>query len=302
LDEGRLLVVYVHGMKKVRKPAATGSAKRRTGNLRRPGSSGRTAVPLYKHIAVTLADRVRNHELKPGDMLPSETKLREEFNVSRVTVRQAIMELARTGMVTAHQGKGTFVATPTIAQTFEDRTHTLIEAFSAAGVEPEVAIVSLERIAPPPHVAAILESNDERVVRLCRSYAIDNTVVAVTYLFLTLPMSGVAHILAEPENRKQSSYAIIEQRLGIAIGVARHTIKTVFLDDPGAAVLGMRKGDVCLSMDRVTYSEAGKVLQFMQFYYPPGRMSFEITSSRQGPSIELRVSEHRCTADTASAQ
>jgi len=264
-----------------------GGAKLRLENARRPRLNRQAGVPLYKQIALTLADRIRNNELKAGDAMPSEMKLKEEFQVSRVTVRQAIAELARTGNVTARQGKGTFVTVPPIAQTFEDRTLTLVEAFRAAGVEPEVAIVSLERIAPPPSVAEMLGSEKEMIVRLCRSYSVDHSVVAVTYLFLTLPMSGVAHILAEPENSRETSYAIIEQRLGIAIGVAKHTIKTVFLDGPTAGILGMQEGDACLSMDRVTYSEEGRALQLMQFFYPPGRMSFEITTSRQTPGIDF---------------
>jgi GntR family transcriptional regulator len=249
--------------------------------------NGGAGVPLYKQIAITHAERVRNNELKAGDMMPSEMKLQEEFQVSRVTVRQAIAELARTGNVTARQGKGTFVTVPPIAQAFRGRTLTLIEAFRAAGVEPEVAIVSLERIAPPPSVAETLGTEKEMIVRLCRSYSVDRSVVAATYLFLTLPMSGVAYILAEPENIHETSYAIIERRLGIAIGVAKHTIKAVLLDGLTAGTLGMQEGDVCLSMDRVTYSEEGRVLQLMQFFYPPGRMSFEITTSRQIPGIDL---------------
>jgi GntR family transcriptional regulator len=280
----------VRTIKKTR-PAVTGTAKQRPRNARRPRLNGKAGVPLYKQIALALADRIRNNEFKAGDMMPSEMKLKEEFQVSRVTIRQAITELARTGNVTAHQGKGTFVTVPALAQTFRDRTLTLVEAFRAAGVEPEVAIVSLERIAAPPSVAEILGSEKEMIVRLCRSYSVDGSVVAATYLFLTLPMSGVAYILAEPENVKETSYAIIERRLGIAIGVAKHTIKTVFLDGLTAGILGMQEGDVCLSMDRVTYSEEGRVLQLMQFFYPPGRMSFEITTSRQTPGIDLKVPE-----------
>jgi len=246
-------------------------------------------IPLYKQIAATLSDRIRRNELNPGDRMPSETQLREEFQVSRVTVRQAILELAQIGSVSAHQGKGTFVTLPTIAQKFRGRTHTLIETFSVAGLEPEVSVVSLERIAPTPDIAAMLESGKEMVVRLCRKYTVDDSTVAATCLFLTLPLSGVAHILAERENLKESSYTVIERRLGIEIGVAKHTIKTMQLDGLVADMLGMRAGEVCLSVDRITYARKGNVLQLMQFFYPPGRMSFEITSSRHDCGIELKV-------------
>jgi GntR family transcriptional regulator len=276
-------------MKKARTPPARSGANKRAADRPLPRLNGNDGIPLYKQIAATLSDRIRSNELNPGDMMPSETQLREEFRVSRVTVRQAIMELARTGSVTSRQGKGTFVTLPTVAQRFRGRTQTLIEAFSAAGVEPEVAIVSLEQVTPPPHVAAVLGSGTEMVVRICRSYTVDKSIVAATCLFLALPMSGVAHILAQRENTRESSYTIIEQRMGIEIGIAKHAIQTVLLDRLSADMLGMQEGEVCLSMDRVTYAQKGHVLQFMRFFYPPGRMCFEITTARRGPGIELRV-------------
>jgi GntR family transcriptional regulator len=69
--------------------------------------------PLYRQLTELLVARL-DHELRPGDRLPSETELAAEYDVNRLTVRQAIAELARQGLVDAVQGKGTFVAAPAI--------------------------------------------------------------------------------------------------------------------------------------------------------------------------------------------
>ena len=49
-----------------------------------------TPVPLYYQISQQIRDQIEAGELKPGDRLPTEKELQEEFEVSRATVRRAI--------------------------------------------------------------------------------------------------------------------------------------------------------------------------------------------------------------------
>lgn len=67
------------------------------------------AAPRYHQVYVTLRSWVRDGTYKPGDQIPTEPKLCEMFDVSRITVRKAIDHLAREGWLVRQQGKGTFV-------------------------------------------------------------------------------------------------------------------------------------------------------------------------------------------------
>ena len=66
-------------------------------------------IPLYYQLYTLLLNRIKEGELRPGDMLPTEVSLVEEYRVSRATVRQAILDLARNGYVVRENSKGTFV-------------------------------------------------------------------------------------------------------------------------------------------------------------------------------------------------
>ena len=73
-----------------------------------------TARPrLFDEIAEALLGRIRSGELKPGDRLPPERRLVEEFGASRTAVREALRALAARGLVESHVGRGTFVHRPT---------------------------------------------------------------------------------------------------------------------------------------------------------------------------------------------
>ena len=66
--------------------------------------------PMYRQIAEQLRLRIESGELAPGSQLPTELVLREEFNASRNTVRDAIKWLTNLGLVDTRPGQGTFVA------------------------------------------------------------------------------------------------------------------------------------------------------------------------------------------------
>ena len=68
-----------------------------------------SSVPLHISISETLRQQIEAGDYQPGEKLPSEHQLMEVFNVSRITVRQAVANLVSQGLATAQQGKGVFV-------------------------------------------------------------------------------------------------------------------------------------------------------------------------------------------------
>ena len=68
------------------------------------------STPLYLQLKNKVKKDIRTGLLKPGDKLPSEMQMQKEYNMSRVTVRNAMAELEVEGYIIKVQGKGSFVA------------------------------------------------------------------------------------------------------------------------------------------------------------------------------------------------
>lgn len=64
---------------------------------------------LYQQIVNYFVEEIKQHRLKPGDQLPVESLLMEQFNVSRITITRAMKEMEIMGLITRTKGKGTFV-------------------------------------------------------------------------------------------------------------------------------------------------------------------------------------------------
>jgi GntR family transcriptional regulator len=66
----------------------------------------------YDRIAADLRRKIQGGKLKPGDRMPVETALKEEYRVSLITMRRALDVLAAEGLIEKHHGRGTFVRAP----------------------------------------------------------------------------------------------------------------------------------------------------------------------------------------------
>ena len=65
--------------------------------------------PIYRSIAEDLRRRIETGELRPGQQLRTEIELRDHYNASRNTIRDAIKLLVTRGLVETRPGQGTFV-------------------------------------------------------------------------------------------------------------------------------------------------------------------------------------------------
>jgi GntR family transcriptional regulator len=98
--------------------------------------------PLYEQVADALRADIRAGRYQPGDKLPSERELSERFSVSKVTARQAIVQLRAEGLVTSRVGYGVLVAEPGSPRRLSDdilRGEAFYRAVGRLGLEPNVA-------------------------------------------------------------------------------------------------------------------------------------------------------------------
>lgn len=74
-------------------------------------------MAIWRQLKTLLRDRINT--MRPGEQLPTEVQLCDEFGVSRITVRQALDSLVGDGLLVRTAGRGTFVAEPVSAETVE---------------------------------------------------------------------------------------------------------------------------------------------------------------------------------------
>ena len=108
---------------------------------------GARKQPLYDQLVDILTEKI-DHEYRAGDMIPSERELSERYGLSRTTVRLALQELERLGLVVRQHGRGTFVTDRSAKATNLMQSYSFTEQMRAMGREPETTILEFCEMEP----------------------------------------------------------------------------------------------------------------------------------------------------------
>ncbi|HWD09397.1 MAG TPA: GntR family transcriptional regulator [Actinomycetota bacterium] len=117
--------------------------------------------PPYRRIAEHLRDLIYSHKLAPGDRLPSERELVEQFGTAQATVRQALAVLKTEGLIDSVHGLGYFVRQPSPVIHRRSSTGHFVQEAKAQGHTGDQRLLEVTGPHdPPPDVAARLDLED----------------------------------------------------------------------------------------------------------------------------------------------
>src|SRR5260370_11070031 len=135
---------------------------------------GNSSASLYDRVEDVIASDIADGTLSPGIRLPAEQSLIERFAVSRTTIRQAIQNLIRRGLIEIRRGTGTFVAQPKISQELTELTG-FVEDMQALGRHASARLLDHQTVPANESVARALElAVGTLVVRIQRVRLADN--------------------------------------------------------------------------------------------------------------------------------
>ncbi len=188
-------------------------------------------VPLYERLRTVLRDRIERGELHPGDLFPSESELIDEHALSRITVRRAIAELQREGLVTTHQGVGTFVADPSRAnaQCLLSFTSDVLRR----GHTPGAQLIAFDTARGPAGAARQLGlADDARLVHIKRVRTVDDEPVYLSDAYIpALVLPDIAPDDLARSGLDQSLYRLIERHHPVPLQDGEEVATAVIADE-----------------------------------------------------------------------
>jgi GntR family transcriptional regulator len=227
-------------------------------------------VPLHHQLGHYLEQAIESGEIPNGSLLGNEVALGEALGLSRATMRQAMQHLVDKGLVVRRRGIGTRVVQPRVRRPLE--LSSLYDDLASSGQAPTTDVLAHDEVDAPPDVATLLrvEVGDPivRLVRLRRAH--DNPIAKLTNY---LPTS--VGQLETGELEQQGLYALLRER-GIQLHSATQTIGARSATQVEARLLGQPPHAALLTMQRITYDDHGRVVEFGTHIYAADRYSFEI--------------------------
>jgi GntR family transcriptional regulator len=242
----------------------------------------RGSKPLHVTIAEQLAAAIASGALAPGARLPPERLLAESLGVSRMTVRQALGELERDGLLRRIVGRagGTFVSEPRppsegVATGPGGISSMLRRQGGGSAVEP----ISAEVEPAGKRIAAALDlKRSDRVVVITRLRLAGGKPLAVERS--TLPAKRFSDI--EDMDLSGSLYDLMDDGFGLRPVRAIERLELVEARPSDARSLGVRREAPLLLVERIGYAADGTPVEFARDRFRPDRTHLELESARLG--------------------
>lgn len=234
-------------------------------------------LPLYTQLKEILKTRILEGIYLPNQQMPSESELISAFEVSRITVRQALTELQSEGLIFRVHGKGTFVSRP---RAFQDLGS--LRGFGTAmrqmGYETHSKVLSIKAMRPPVHVQEKLHlSKAERVTELQRLRFLNREPISVDVSYLPLE---IGERLVKEDLSNQDVFTILENNFQIALGHADLQISSTIVEESMAKRLRVDEGSPVLFIERVIHTLDDTPLEYEQLYYRGDAFQFKVRVER----------------------
>ena len=238
----------------------------------------KSPVPRYFQLKEIMRTKIRDGEWKPGDLIPSERELSEQYKISRMTARQAITELVNEGMFYREQGRGTFVSRHKITQQLIRLTG-FTEDIKARGQRPGTRVLSAKMVPADEDTAERLHiSPGQLIFRLQRLRLADSEPLAIELSHIHF--EGCEKLLEE-DLENNSLYRILETQYGLPLMEAEQELEAGLVGEKEAQLLKMSVGSPALYIRRVTYTDRDQPLEYAKSVYCGNKYVFYTNMKRE---------------------
>ena len=222
-------------------------------------------------------------QLDVGDAIPSERQLCADLGVSRLTVRAALDDLVRDGMLIRRHGSGTFVSEPKIAQQLTLTSFS--EDMRRRGMVPGSRTLDLHVSPAGAHLGRLLHvSPSEPVVLIKRVRLADHETMAIETLHVR---ESLVPGLTASELEQRSFYDILQERFGIEIVGGLQTIEPTVTNEEESEALGVPLHSPAFLFERTTRSATGEIVEYVRSIYRGDRYKL-VTELNRSPSSRGR--------------
>jgi DNA-binding GntR family transcriptional regulator len=238
-------------------------------------------VPLWAGVARTLRAEIAAGMHPVGSLLPTEIEQAARFGVSRQTMRQAIAQLRREGVLSARKGVGTRVEAVAPARTYVHALGTLTDLFQF-GRETVFRLTGREMVTLRGRRAAELGARPgAQWLRLTglREAPGEAAPLGLTEVWVDGRYAAAAE--AAPA-RRQAIFASIEAAHGLVVEEVRQDIEATLLVAAQARALGAAAGAPALRITRRYHAAGGRLVELSVTLHPAERFRYSMVLRREG--------------------
>ena len=235
-------------------------------------------LPYYFQLKELLVNEIKKGRLKPGQQIPSEFKLCEQFRVSRTVVRQAISSLVQSGYLNREKGRGTFVTKPKITKNLFQNLTGSYEDMLSRGIKLVTKVLEQTKCEADSEILERLKLEPgEPVIKIKRLRFISSEPIALVTTYLPYK---ICPSLLEENLTNQSLYGVLGEKYDLRIAHGRRSLEAVSADRKTAALLEVKVGTPLMLLNSISYLEDGRPIEYFSALHRGDRSKFVVSLIR----------------------
>jgi GntR family transcriptional regulator len=236
-------------------------------------------IPLYFQLKRLLVERIASGMWRPGDLLPTEEQLQEQYGLSRTTVRQAMKEMEMEGLITRQRGRGTFVAKPKFSHSPTPQ-HNLASVLLEQGAKPGWQVLSAGMVPASDDVAARLQLTPGAMVYCLRRLRMADD-EAIGY-HITHVAAAFQPAIDELQLTGHDSLQYLRSNGLLDGSRADRILEAIPAPDDVAGLLEVEPGSPMLMIRRLLVSHTGVPIEDMRAMYRGDSFRYQIRNMTEG--------------------
>ena len=235
------------------------------------------SIPLYFQLEQIIKSKILTGGFSPGEKIPTETELCDAYQVSKITVRQAVLNLVNEGLLVRKQGKGTFTreegGKSKSASTFKFSGN--INNFINDGLKMnEVIPIGITRKSSSSKVSKLLNIDEgKEVVEIRRTRNFNR--IPVSYIKNYLPLE-IGKQIKKEDLLTKSMLQILRDKLKIRVTDGIQYIEAIVADYDVSSALSVNLFSPVLYTELIIYTKDKKPVEFAQHFFRPDQFRYTI--------------------------
>ena len=232
---------------------------------------------IYLEIMNDIINNIQAGIYTPGMYLPTEKELMQRYGASRGTIRKAIDELTKKGILSKKENVGSFVCYPRIEKGLSKLTGFSEDIIQRGGI-PSSKLISFEEKSPSLVIKEALNMKDNENIYEIIRIRYDNK-IAVAREIMNIS-SRICPNLLDYNLEKESIYHLLENEYHIKLETAIQTVEPSKATKEDIKVLDSKVNDLLLHCIRVSYLNNGVPVEYTETWYRSDRYKFMVTLNR----------------------
>lgn len=233
-------------------------------------------VPLYHQLYSVLKASILDGTIPFDAQMPTEQQLATTFDVSRITAKRAMDELAAESLIARYRGKGSHVTYQYEPKPVQAPLVGMLENLIEMGKHSIVRVISIDKVVPPGSVRKTLGlDKTETVHQVVRVRSSEEGEPYAYYVSYTV---GITRGFTKRSMEKTPRLDVLKQN-GIELTKVEQTLSAENASLTVAQELGIEPGAALLSIVRHSYDKNGRIVDVLDCLYNPKRFTYRMVLS-----------------------